>query len=92
MQFLDWFVKEQAKKKNIEDLVKYDLFGNDERGLFLLNNEASGATHSWRHRWHFEQAELLIRLSIISGRTKLIINGPFWLKKNKSVLSFSLQD
>ena len=43
MQFLDWFVKEQGEEeKNIEDLVKkYDLFGNDERGLFLLNNEAA---------------------------------------------------
>lgn len=43
MQFLDWFVKEQGEEeKNIEDLVKkYDLFGNDERGLFLLNNEVA---------------------------------------------------
>ena len=41
MQFLDWFVKEQGEEeKNTEDIVKrYDLFGNDARGLYLLDAE-----------------------------------------------------
>ncbi len=41
MQFLDWFVKEQGEEeKNTEEIVKrYDLFGNDARGLYLLDAE-----------------------------------------------------
>jgi len=41
MQFLDWFVKEQGEEeKNTEDIVKkYNLFGNDPRGLYLLDAE-----------------------------------------------------
>jgi len=41
MQFLDWFVKEQGEEeKNTEDVVKkYDLFGSDPRGLYLLDAE-----------------------------------------------------
>lgn len=41
MQFLDWFVKEQGEEeKNTEDIVKkYDLFGNDAKGLYLLDTE-----------------------------------------------------
>jgi len=41
MQFLDWFVKEQGEEeKNSEDLIKrYDLFGTDARGLYLLDVE-----------------------------------------------------
>jgi len=41
MQFLDWFVKEQGEEeKNTEDIVKrYDLFGKDPRGLYLLDAE-----------------------------------------------------
>lgn len=41
MQFLDWFVKEQGEEeKNTEDIVKrYDLFGNDAKGLYLLDAE-----------------------------------------------------
>lgn len=40
-QFLDWFVKEQGEEeKNTEDIVKrYDLFGNDPKGLYLLDAE-----------------------------------------------------
>lgn len=39
MQFLDWFVKEQGEEeKNTEDLVKkFELFGNDPKGLYLLD-------------------------------------------------------
>ncbi len=41
MQFLDWFVKEQGEEeKNTEDIIKkYDLFGNDSKGLYLLDAE-----------------------------------------------------
>ena len=41
MQFLDWFVKEQGEEeKNTEDIVKrYDLFGKDSKGLYLLDSE-----------------------------------------------------
>jgi len=41
MQFLDWFVKEQGEEeKNTEDIIKrYDLFGKDPKGLYLLDSE-----------------------------------------------------
>jgi len=40
-QFLDWFIKEQGEEeKNSEDLIKrYELFGNDSKGLYLLDAE-----------------------------------------------------
>ncbi|MFA9464103.1 MAG: ferritin [Velocimicrobium sp.] len=43
MQFLDWFVKEQGEEeKNTEDIIKkYDLFGSDAKGLYLLDSELS---------------------------------------------------
>jgi ferritin len=41
MQFLDWFVKEQGEEeKNVDDLCKrYEMFGTDPRGLYLLDAE-----------------------------------------------------
>lgn len=41
MQFLDWFVKEQnEEEKNSEENIKrYDLFGSDPKGLYLLDAE-----------------------------------------------------
>ncbi len=41
MQFLDWFIKEQGEEeKNSEDLIqKYELFGKDGKGLYLLDTE-----------------------------------------------------
>lgn len=41
MQFLDWFVKEQGEEeKNSADLIKkYELFGKDSKGLYMLNQE-----------------------------------------------------
>ncbi|HEY5563511.1 MAG TPA: ferritin [Clostridiaceae bacterium] len=41
MQFLDWFIKEQGEEeKNSEDVIKrYELFGNDSKGLYLLDAE-----------------------------------------------------
>jgi len=41
MQFLDWFVKEQAEEEqNVDELCKrFDLFGGDPRGLYMLDQE-----------------------------------------------------
>jgi ferritin len=41
MKFLDWFVKEQGEEeKNTEDICKrFDLFGGDAKGLYMLDNE-----------------------------------------------------
>jgi ferritin len=48
MQFLDWFVKEQGEEeKNVDELVKrFDLFGFDPRGLYLLDNELASRTYT----------------------------------------------
>ena len=47
MQFLDWFVKEQGEEeKNTEDIVKrYDLFGKDAKGLYLLDSELAARVY-----------------------------------------------
>ena len=41
MQMLDWFVKEQGEEeKNASDLItKMELFGDDAKGLYMLNSE-----------------------------------------------------
>lgn len=41
LQFLDWFVKEQGEEeKNAEALIrKFELFGQDAKGLYALNQE-----------------------------------------------------
>ncbi len=46
MQFLDWFVKEQGEEeKNVDEMCKrFELFGNDPRGLYMLDNEMSTRT------------------------------------------------
>ena len=46
--FMDWFVAEQGEEeKNTSDLIaKYDLFGDDPKGLYLLNNELGGRTET----------------------------------------------
>lgn len=43
MQFLDWFVMEQGEEeKNSEDMIKkFELFGDDPKSLYMLNNELS---------------------------------------------------
>lgn len=48
MQFLDWFVKEQGEEeKNTEDIIKrYDLFGTDAKGLYLLDTELAARIYS----------------------------------------------
>lgn len=47
MQFLDWFVKEQGEEeKNTEDILKrYDLFGRDAKGLYLLDSELAARVY-----------------------------------------------
>lgn len=44
MQFLDWFVKEQMEEEqNVDELCKrFDLFGTDARGLYMLDQELAG--------------------------------------------------
>ena len=41
MQFLDWFVKEQAEEEtNANDNIKkMELFGTDSKGLYMLDQE-----------------------------------------------------
>lgn len=48
IQFLDWFIKEQGEEeKNAGDLVtKMELFGNDPRSLYLLDQELASRTYS----------------------------------------------
>ena len=48
MQFLDWFVKEQGEEeKNAEDLIKkMQLFGDDAKGLYMLNSEMAARVYS----------------------------------------------
>lgn len=48
MQFLDWFVKEQGEEEtNAESLVKkFELFGDDPKSLYMLDNELAARTYS----------------------------------------------
>lgn len=48
MQFLDWFIKEQGEEeKSTEDIVKrYDLFGTDAKGLYLLDTELAARVYT----------------------------------------------
>ena len=48
MQFLDWFVKEQGEEEqNADSLIKkYELFGNDPKGLYLLNQELGARVYT----------------------------------------------
>ncbi len=48
MQFLDWFIKEQGEEeKNADDNIKrYDLFGSDPKGLYMLDNELKARVYS----------------------------------------------
>ena len=47
-QFLDWFIKEQGEEeKNSMDLItKMELFGDDARSLYMLNNELAARVYS----------------------------------------------
>ena len=48
MQFLDWFVKEQGEEeKNAEDLIKkMKLYGEDAKGLYMLNSEMAARVYT----------------------------------------------
>ncbi len=48
MKFLDWFVDEQMEEEDNADKMvsKYKLFGNDPRGLYLLDQEYAGRVYS----------------------------------------------
>ena len=48
MQFLDWFIKEQGEEeKNAEDMLKkMQLFGNDSKGLYALNQELAARVYT----------------------------------------------
>ena len=48
MQFLDWFVKEQGEEeKSATDLIrKYELFGSDSKGLYLLDQELAARVYA----------------------------------------------
>ena len=48
MQPIDWFVKEQGEEeKNASDMItKMELFGNDAKGLYMLNSELGARVYS----------------------------------------------
>ena len=48
MQFLDWFVKEQGEEEtNANNLIsKYELFGSDPKGLYLLDQELAARVYT----------------------------------------------
>lgn len=47
-QFLDWFIAEQSEEeKNTSDLLgKFDLFGSDMRGVYLMNSELKNRVYT----------------------------------------------
>lgn len=48
MQFLDWFVKEQAEEEDTADdnITKYELFGKDSKGLYELDSEMKARVYA----------------------------------------------
>lgn len=48
IQFLDWFVKEQGEEEtNANDMItKMELFGNDSKGLYMLDAEMKARVYS----------------------------------------------
>lgn len=48
MQFLDWFVKEQAEEEDTADnlVSRFELFGGDAKGLYMLDSELAARTYS----------------------------------------------
>ena len=47
-QFLDWFVKEQGEeeKNSSDQITKMELFGDDARSLYMLNEELKSRVYS----------------------------------------------
>lgn len=48
LQFLDWFIKEQVEEeKNADELIKkYNMFGKDGKGLYLLDTELAARVYA----------------------------------------------
>lgn len=48
MKFLDWFVNEQMEEEDNADkmISRYKLFGNDPRGLYLLDQEYAARVYN----------------------------------------------
>lgn len=48
MEFLNWFIKEQGEEeKNAGDLIKkYELFGHEAKGLYMLDQELKARVYS----------------------------------------------
>ncbi|MFA5561933.1 MAG: ferritin [Eubacteriales bacterium] len=48
LEFLNWFIKEQGEEeKNAdENIRKYDLFGKDPKGLYLLDSEMKARVYA----------------------------------------------
>ncbi|MCI9298689.1 MAG: ferritin [Lachnospiraceae bacterium] len=47
-QFLDWFIREQGEeeKNSSDQITKMELFGDDARSLYMLNEELGGRVYS----------------------------------------------
>ncbi len=47
-QFLDWFIKEQGEeeKNSSDQITKMELFGDDARSLYMLNEELKSRVYS----------------------------------------------
>ena len=47
-QFLDWFIKEQGEEEANaqENIQKFEVFGSDNRGLYMLNKELEARVFS----------------------------------------------
>ena len=48
MQFLDWFIKEQAEEEDNSrsNIQKMELFGGDAKALYLLDQEMQARTYA----------------------------------------------
>lgn len=48
MQFLNWFVKEQAEEEDVADdnVKKFELFGSDSKGLYNLDAEMASRVYT----------------------------------------------
>lgn len=47
-QFLDWFIKEQGEeeKNSSDQVIKMELYGDDAKSLYMLNNELKLRTYN----------------------------------------------
>ena len=84
MQFLDWFVKEQGEEeKNAEDLIKkMKLYGEDAKGLYMLNSEMAARVYTapsraWRPQFALRGAgpERVLLRAAFSGVQRLFLTA-----------------